>query len=156
MPVNKSIVPPRVAEAIENLRRLTEVFQERLEALAASAGLSVSQWRVLEEITDEHFMPSVFARSRSRSPAAVSKVLRQLQDRGLIEASISSRDGRQRDYGITRRGNAVLQKLRGERERAIRAIWLDLPPEELEAFSRFSEKLTGRMAAYTDSGEKKE
>ena len=67
------------------------------EQLAQSVGLTEHQWGVLEEISTEHFMPSMFARQRDSTPAAVSKTLRQLIDKGLIEVKLNKSDGRQRD-----------------------------------------------------------
>ena len=69
--------------AIEGLQRLAELFERRRAQLARRVGLSDPQWRVLEEIAREDFMPSLFARRRDAHPAAVSRTLRQLLDRGL-------------------------------------------------------------------------
>src|ERR1700754_2723341 len=99
-------------EAIERLTQLTDLFQLRREQLAASAGLTVSQWSVLEEISTERFMPSLFAAAEATSRAAVSKVIRQLLDRDLIHVAISQNDGRQRDYALTADGKGTLERLR--------------------------------------------
>ena len=57
------------AKAIANLQRLAEAFAERRRQLAAGIDLTEAQWRVLEEVGDEDFLPSLFARrSRSRLP----------------------------------------------------------------------------------------
>jgi DNA-binding MarR family transcriptional regulator len=132
-------------QAIERLTRLSELFQQRREQLAASAGLSVGQWALLEEISTEQFMPSMFARSEATSRAAVSKVIRQLLDRGLIQVAISALDGRQRDYALTPDGKATLCQLRAEREKAIEAIWLPLDPDAVAHFSNFAGELIARI-----------
>jgi DNA-binding MarR family transcriptional regulator len=90
--------------AIEKLTRLTDLFLERREQLASRAGLTDGQWQVLEEISTERFMPSMFARDRDSSRASVSKVLRQLLDRGLARVAVSPKDGRQRTYALTPAG----------------------------------------------------
>ena len=94
--------------AIACLGRLTEVFERRRQELAASVGLTEQQWSVLDEIEQEHFMPSLFARRRDSSAAAVSKILRQLQDKELVVVSLRSGDARQRHYELSPRksGNA--------------------------------------------------
>jgi len=56
--------PDPLPAAVAALQRLADVFAERREQLAHSAGLSEAQWRVLEEIASEDFMPSLFARAR--------------------------------------------------------------------------------------------
>jgi len=111
--------PDPLPAAVAALQRLADAFAERREQLAHSAGLSEAQWRVLEEIASEDFMPSLFARRRSRSPAAVSKVIRQLLDRELIEVGIADGDARQRRYRLTQAGRAAMHALRRSRERAV-------------------------------------
>jgi DNA-binding MarR family transcriptional regulator len=142
---------PRTAEihaAIEKLSRLTELFQERREQLASAAGLTDAQWGVLEEVSTERFMPSMFAKDQASSCASVSKVLRQLLDRGLVRVAISPKDGRQRDYALTREGRAVLDRLRAEREKAIAAIWTKFEPDDLERFNAFAGDLIERLSTY--------
>ena len=84
--------PPRevVYAAIEALQRLTDGMERRRQQLARRVGLSLRQWQVLEEISEPGFMPSLFARRQDSSPAGVSRVLRQLLDRGLVAVSISA------------------------------------------------------------------
>jgi DNA-binding MarR family transcriptional regulator len=136
--------------AIEQLRVLATVFERRREALAREVGLTVEQWRVLEEVATEHFMPSMFARSRESSQAAVSKILRQLLDVGIILSAISNGDRRQRVYALTAKGHRVLGELRANRQRAIDAIWATLPAGELAAFRNFARKLTARIEAWAE------
>ncbi|RMH27990.1 MAG: MarR family transcriptional regulator [Candidatus Hydrogenedentota bacterium] len=140
---------PEVLEAIAALQRLAELFIERRERLARSVGLTVEQWRVLQEIGGEGFMPSLFARERQCSPAAVSKTIRQLLDKGAIAVEVSAHDGRQRSYRLTPTGRALLARLNRARQRAIRAVWQDLPPGQLKQFSDFSGELARRLEAYS-------
>jgi DNA-binding MarR family transcriptional regulator len=136
--------------AIAVLGRLSDAFRSRREALAASVGLTEGQWGLLEEISTERFMPSMFARDRVCSAAAVSKTLRQLREKGLIAALSSAEDARRRDYGLTAKGAGLLAELRAEREAAIAAIWESLAPKELAAFSAFGSELASRLEAYRE------
>jgi DNA-binding MarR family transcriptional regulator len=147
---SKSSVSASVGGAIESLQRLTEAFVLRRQQLARSVGLTETQWRVIEEISTEHFMPSMFARRRECSSAAVSKILRQLLDRKLIRAAIGKADARQREYSLTAAGKRLVERLRRERFRAIEAVWNDLPREELNQFASFSCKLARRLEDYAD------
>jgi len=97
-------------------------------------------------------MPSMFARRRACTPAAVSRTLRQLLDRDLVHASIGTSDGRQRVYRLTEKGRRTLAELRENRARAIEAVWEDLSPEELQAFSRFATDLANRLETYLGRG----
>ena len=135
-------------EAIACLQRLTEVFQQRRRQLAQAVGLTEHQWAVLEEITQEHFMPSMFARSRQSSAAAVSKTLRQLTEKGLIRSSIAPKDGRQRRYVLTKRGSTMLDALRRSREQAVRDVWLGMDAGRVRAFTEFGTELTKRLEQY--------
>jgi DNA-binding MarR family transcriptional regulator len=103
---------------------------------------------VLEEIATEHFMPSLFARRRESSAAAVSKILRQLSDKGLVAAEIGTGDARQRRYSLTASGRRVMDRLRASREAAIRDIWLTLDAAPLRAFTELGNVLIARLERY--------
>ena len=100
-------------------------------------------------------MPSMFAKSRASSPAAVSKTLRQLGDKGLISASVSKADGRQRDYGLTAKGRRTMEKLRVRREAAISGVWCQFDARQLERFTRFGNELTERLEEYARQADRK-
>jgi DNA-binding MarR family transcriptional regulator len=110
--------------------------------------LTDQQWGVLEEIATDHFMPSLFARRRESSAAAVSKILRQLADKGLVVAEIAARDGRQRRYSLTVEGRRVMARLRASREAAIQKIWLTLDGSGLRAFTQFGHTIIERLERY--------
>jgi DNA-binding MarR family transcriptional regulator len=138
----------QVHQAIACLGRLADAFRHRREALALSVGLSDGQWGVLEEISREHFMPSMFAKTRDSSAAAVSKTLRQLLDKGLVSVTLSKSDGRQRDYILTTKGKRIMETLREERERAIEKIWLTFDPHLLKNFVSFGTQLSEHLEQY--------
>ncbi len=146
--ISRGALTKEAHAAIEKLSRLTDLFLERREQLASRAGLTDGQWQVLEEISTERFMPSMFARDRDSSRASVSKILRQLLDRGLVRVAVSPKDGRQRRYALTPAGKTALSGLKAEREKAIAAIWLRLDPRELQRFNAFAGDLIGRIERY--------
>jgi DNA-binding MarR family transcriptional regulator len=139
---------PELYQAIACLQRLADAFERRRTQLAGSVGLTEHQWAVLEEISSEHFMPSMFAKTRASTPAAVSKTIRQLVDKGLVSVSLSKSDGRQRDYVLTSQGKRAMAKLRHDRELAIRRIWLPLDRDRLRSFVAFGTALTERLEQY--------
>lgn len=143
-----------VLEAIGRLQRLAELFHVRRGQLARESGLTEPQWRVLEEIATEHFMPSMFARTSESSPPAVSRLIRQLMERDLVSVSVAAQDGRQRRYALTAAGRRLLGRLRAARARAIDAVWMDLPSGQLDEFVRFSDVLIPRLEAYAESDAK--
>ncbi len=135
-------------EAVEALMRVSQAVERRRRQLARAAGLSEQQWSVLEEIGLLDFMPSLCARGRDTSPAAISRTLRQLLERGLVSVAISERDARRREYSLTARGEAVLEDLRVRRERALSAVWDTFPVTEVKRFARFNRGLAERLEAY--------
>ena len=138
-----------IFRAIEAMTTLAELFERRREVLARDAGITIEQWRVLEEISTERFIPSMFARSRASSAAAVSKILRQLLDAGLVSAAISQADRRNRSYKLTAKGTRTLAEVRAARQAAIEAIWTGFSRDELAAFSIFADKLSDRIERYS-------
>src|SRR5215475_12372278 len=65
----------RIDSAIGALQRLAEVVVERRRQLAREVGLSEAEWRLLEEIAAERFMPSLFAGRRDGPAAGFSRVV---------------------------------------------------------------------------------
>jgi len=141
---------PLVHASIASLQRLSDLFVARREQLARRVGLTEQQWRVLEEISTEHFIPSMFARSQDSSAAAVSKVLRQLLDKDLVRVSISESDGRQRAYELSPAGKRAMARLRKLRQDAIEDVWLALPQAELSRWNDFSRELIERIEQHAD------
>jgi DNA-binding MarR family transcriptional regulator len=142
---------PTVEEAhagIEVLARLSELYRERRAQLAAGVGLTDQQWEVLEQIATEHFMPSLFAKHRESSAAAVSKILRQVTEAGLVVVAVGKDDARKRTYSLTAKGRRVMEALREGREDAIRKVWLALPGDGLEAFTELGSELVERLTRY--------
>jgi len=143
-----------VHQAIACLGRLADAFRRRREQLALSVGLSDGQWGVLEEISREHFMPSMFARNRDSSAAAVSRTLRQLLDKELVSVTLSKSDGRQRDYALTAKGKRIMQSLREERALAIEKIWLKFDAHLIKSFVSFGTQVSEHLEQYGSKPQK--
>ena len=137
-----------VHEAIVRLNRLTALFHRRRAALAQEVGFTEQQWLVLERIAADHFIPSLLARERKSSPAAVSKIIRQLVDKGLVDVALDRQDARQRQYTLTVRGKRKMTALRQLRERAIDKIWMALSHRDLRRFCEFSGQLIAAIENY--------
>ena len=137
--------------AIDGLGRLTELMERRRRQLAAQVDLSPQQWRVLEEIAREDFMPSLFARNQECSAASVSRTLRQLLARGLVVVSIAESDARRREYAPSRAGQRVLERVRAAREAALEAVWSDFEDKELKRFAAIAGVLADRLETYAEA-----
>ena len=131
-------------EALAALQRLSDAFARRRGQLARGAELTEAQWRVLEQIAAEDFMPSLFARRQEQTPAAVSKLIRQLLDRGLVEVSISSGDARQRRLRADRARTADHgDRPPGSAARASTASGPDSTRARCARFARFARRSRG-------------
>jgi len=147
MPKKRKPAEPLRA-ALEAVQRLSDAFARRRSQVARGAGLTEAQWRVLEQIAAENFMPSLFARRQEQTPAAVSKLIRQLLDRELILVSISAGDARQRHYALSAKGRQTMEIVRQDRQRAVERIWSGLETRALDAFAGFADDLASRMEAH--------
>ena len=143
---HKSDEPLRAALAA--LQRLSDAFARRRGQLARGAGLTEAQWRVLEQIAAEDFMPSLFARRQEQTPAAISKLIRQLLDRGLVSVSIAPGDARQRRYALSAKGRQTMEIVRQDRQRAVERIWSGIDARALTGFAGFAGDLAERMEAH--------
>ncbi len=141
---------PDTLDAIAALQRVAELFSERRLQLARESGVTETQWQVLEEVDEESFMPSMFARRRSCTPAAVSRTLRQLLERELVRASIGEADGRQRVYRLTPKGRRTLERLTARRQQAIESIWTPMRRSDLRSFAKLANDLANRLEQYTE------
>lgn len=101
-------------------------------------------------------MPSMFARSRQSSAAAVSKTLRQLIEKGLVNVAIDTKDGRQRRYELTTKGRRVMDQLRQSREAAVRDVWLKFDEKRLHAFTDFATELCEQLERYARRTDKRQ
>lgn len=137
-----------VHDAISALGQLVAAYTERRRQLAQSVGLTDREWGVLEEIATEHFMPSLFARRQESTPAAVSKLVRQLLDKGLVSVSVSKSDGRQRRYVLTAKGRRAIDRLRAGRQLAIEQVWFAFGSDDIRRFTEFASELAERLEAY--------
>jgi len=139
--------------AVEQVQQLAALFTKRRAQLAAQVGLTEAQWRLLDGIATEHFMPSMFAQEQDNTRGAVSKIIRQLLQKKLVVSSIARHDGRQRKYELTAKGRKSMDRLRELREEAIREIWSQLSDHDLKSFIRLNDLLIEKIRAYADTQE---
>jgi DNA-binding MarR family transcriptional regulator len=139
--------------AIEQVQQLAALFTKRRAQMASQVGLTEAQWRLLEGITTEHFMPSMFAQEQDNTRGAVSKIIRQLLQKKLVVASIAPHDGRQRNYDLTAKGRKSMDRLRELREEAIREIWSHLSEDELKSFIWLNDSLIEKIRSYAEKQE---
>nr|WP_203665541.1 MarR family transcriptional regulator [Streptomyces parvus] len=140
-------------EIIGRINRCAALLQQAEDAPLRSAGLTRAEFDLLGAVrrTDRELTPGELARETFSSGAAVTKRLRALQDRALVERRGDDRDRRVAHVRLTDEGRALVDRLLPEQlayERSVLA-GLDLPGRD-ELASRLSEllvQLEGRLGS---------
>lgn len=111
-------------------RRITRVLKEH-------GALTLPQWRVLAQLG---LRPTATVRSLAEGAAVdraeVSRVVRELADRGLIERRDNKGDLRSPDFSITPEGRALFLEVRKPISSVIKHMVEDVPAADLEAADR--------------------
>jgi DNA-binding MarR family transcriptional regulator len=134
--------------AIEQLRRLSELFRRRRMQIAKQVGLTEQALRVLEEVAADTFYPALYARVRESSRASVSGLIEQLTEKRLISYTIHPQNRRRRAYRLTAAGERKMARLRELRGGAIDKIWMEIAPAKLAVFSDVSQHLIDSLEQY--------
>lgn len=133
----------RVAlDAFIKLRRAAESVSNRVNRHLADAGLTESQFGVLEALW--HLGPlsqAVLARKILRSSGNLTLVVDNLEKRGLVARSRESRDRRIVNVSLTREGDALIGSLFPLHLQRIVAEFERLSSEERIELARLCRKL---------------
>ncbi|MEU6953111.1 MarR family transcriptional regulator [Streptomyces sp. NPDC045714] len=113
-------------EIIGRINRCAALLQQAEDAPLRSAGLTRAEFDLLGAVrrTDRELTPGELARETFSSGAAVTKRLRALQDRSLVERRGDARDRRVAHVRLTEEGRALVDRILPEQlayERAVLA-----------------------------------
>lgn len=130
------------------VRRLTAVFTSRLESAFASQHFTLTQWSVLMHLRDG------LARTASdlscafqHDSGALTRVLDQLESRGLIARRRSSRDRRIVELELTAAGHRAIAQLLPTVVDSMNAALSPLTRAEFEQFRRTLMKVLDHLVA---------
>ncbi|MFD9126802.1 MarR family winged helix-turn-helix transcriptional regulator [Kitasatospora sp. NPDC059571] len=100
-------------EVIGRINRCAALLQQAEDAPLRRAGLTRAEFDLLGALrrTGHELTPGELARETFSSGAAVTKRLRQLQERGLIERRADTRDRRVAHVGLTEAGRALVDRI---------------------------------------------
>jgi len=108
----------------------------------AGGDLSPSMTAALATIENHGpLTPSRLAELEGIKRPTATRVLRRLEDEGLIERSADPSDGRSASVCVTRQGSALLKKLRSRKNAYLARRLRELPDEDVEALERAAEVL---------------
>jgi homoprotocatechuate degradation regulator HpaR len=87
-----------------------EVVMSPIRPILRAAGVTEQQWRVLRVLIDEGAIdPSQLASSAILLPPSVTRILRELVERGLIQRALDPADGRRSIVSITQSGRNLFE-----------------------------------------------
>ncbi|MFE2379206.1 MarR family winged helix-turn-helix transcriptional regulator [Streptomyces sp. NPDC059398] len=91
-------------------RIIRHLFADRIEQVIHPLGLTLGQWTVLRELKrTPGASASELARAAVHTPQAVSRLVRTLQEEGLVERSPAR--GRVMDNHLTAKGHKVMDEI---------------------------------------------
>lgn len=142
-------------ERIQRVMGVSHVFcstvTEMLErALSEASGgeLALSQVKLLLLVGSPHrqFKVTDVAEFLGVTNAAASRAIDRLVQRGLIDRTVSKEDRRAVDLALTPESEAVLARFKEVRDRELRRVLGDHPPEALDTVASLLEELSTKMA----------
>ncbi|MEU3983588.1 MarR family transcriptional regulator [Streptomyces sp. NPDC026672] len=136
-------------EIIGRINRCAALFQQAEDAPLRRAGLSRSEFDLLGALrrTGRELTPSELSRETFSSGAAVTKRLKQLTERGLVERRGDTRDRRVAHVRLTEAGRALVDGVLPEQLAHEAAVLSALAPEGRGELAGLLGELLGRMEA---------
>jgi len=106
----KRKLPPYRRSVAGSLLAAREAVMTPIRPILRAAGITEQQWRVLRVLIDEGAIdPSQLAASAILLPPSVTRILRELLERGLIERIVDPSDGRRSIVSISAAGRKLFE-----------------------------------------------
>jgi len=131
-----------VTAAIQTLFRL-EGSRRIHQQLASAAGVSISQqgYRLLGRVVEGATSPGQLAGMLDLDPAIVARLLRQLEEAGLLERRRSEEDGRMTVVEATASGRDTFDRIREVIWRHMRRALSTWPQEDVATLASLLDRL---------------
>lgn len=115
--------------------------------------LSLQQWRVLRALADlgELDASEISERCAILGPS-LTRILRALEARGLIEPVVTHRDARRKVVTLTPAGRTLFERMVPESERIYRRLEEEFGPERLELLLSLLQELRDTANGMKDGG----
>lgn len=121
-------------ESVIRLRNAIMRTGRRLRTTAADEGLTATQSGVLATLVREGpTRPGDLAAAEAINPTMLSRVLAQLEERGLVARSAHPDDARCTTAAATPAGARLLTRLRARRAEILRGRLAELDPDAVDA-----------------------
>lgn len=138
-----------VTAAIQTLFRL-EGSRRIHQQLASAAGVSISQhgYRLLGRVVEGATSPGQLAVMLDLDPAIVARLLRQLEEGGLLQRRRSENDGRMTVVEATAFGRETFDRMREVIWRHMRRALSTWPVEDVSALASLLDRLVKSVQRY--------
>ena len=129
------------------LRQLRDLSRAALEAELAASGheLNFSQYITLKKLAMGCVSPGELARAAELNPGAMTRVLDQLEGKGLLRRTADPDDRRALRITLEPRAEALLPDIRGCGERVLARAQQGLSPAEQTEFRRLLEHVRNNL-----------
>ena len=140
-----------------SLLEIVSVLNEpqRDETIIAAAGLKLDRALFPLLIGIERFGPIgivQLAAGVNRDHTTVSRQVAKLEALGLVAREQDAGDRRTRRAVVTPQGQAMTERIDAVRERVLREVFRDWPPEEVSELARLTAKFAAGFRQATDPG----
>jgi DNA-binding MarR family transcriptional regulator/GNAT superfamily N-acetyltransferase len=144
--------PPLVGE----VRRFNRFYTRRIGLLEENlfhSALTLAEARVIWELAQhEHTTAKQLSRELGLDPGYLSRILRRIHRRRLVQRERSSTDRRQLRLSLTERGRAVYADLDAASQQQIRRLLADLPAAEQGRLVRAMHDIEELLGARQENG----
>lgn len=115
-----------------------------------NTGISLGQFPVVVE-THKHktISQKELADILFLSEGTISKTIKQLEDKGIIEHEVNPENRRQNKISLTRKGSEIAERLKYTEINWEKKVIEEVPPEELGNFFDNLEKITNKAIDYS-------
>jgi len=136
-------------DLVTGVIQLANLLTRRLGPVFEKAKITPQQWAVLSALSGESMPVTLVALARR---LAVTKqnmtgMVARLEQLGVAERQGDPNDLRSSRVSLTRRGRALVEKLRPAYDDWVRALASEVPERDLQTFARTIEKLIAQLEA---------
>lgn len=146
MDIEPGSVGAHIEETRQRIGRLTRMFGQILDEVAAAHGISTGDWEALSVLARHRgpCTPTQLASTLALTSGTVSTRLRRLAQAGLIE-TLPASDGRSRPIALTEEGRRAWRAATRDRVAVEREMFDGLDPQRLGALNTDLSMVLGRL-----------
>ncbi|HEX9163321.1 MAG TPA: MarR family transcriptional regulator [Thermoanaerobaculia bacterium] len=132
-------------DVVAGVIQLGNLLVRRLAPLFEHANVTPQQWAVLSAIGDQPTNLAALARKLAVSKQNMTGMMARLEQLGFIERSENPQDLRASRVQLTRRGRALIEKLRPAYEEWRKTLGRALPERDLQTLTRAVNRLIAQL-----------